>query len=351
MDPEKLIQKAVDMAAIAAGGEMNPDQADKFIDLTVDESVLLKMIRVERVDNPKGELDLLNIGEPVTENAAENPERVNTYNSTGGSDGASYIFQPTFSYVPYSVVKTRSAFNLTKEAEQANIERSALRDRVMTSFAKRMSTDLELLGIQGDASLAGTTRMNRLLNSYNGWDIQTNSGHIVDAGGSNISRVLFSTMIKTMPRKYLKMFDQMRFLVGATAWQNYAEELSERNTNLGDAILNGSILPRAFGIPIVRIPLIPEDQEFTVGTTVYDSGSFIWLTIPNNFLWIVLRKFDTYWEFKPRWDRWENTTYSQTDVRVENVDMVVKATNVGVSSTTRYGTLGSYTNQTFVPAA
>ncbi|GAH40297.1 unnamed protein product, partial [marine sediment metagenome] len=45
---------------------------------------------------------------------------------------------------------------------------------------------------------------------------------------------------------------------------------------------------------------------------------------------------DTYWEFKPRFDRWENTTYSQTDVRVENLDLVVKAVDVGIESATRY---------------
>ena len=328
MDNEQMIKKAIDMAAIGAGGEMLPKQADKFIDLTVDESVLLKLVRVEPTDNPKGELDLLNIGEPVTENAAENPE-AQTFGGT--------IYDPTFSYVPYACKKTRSAFNLTKEAEQANIERSALRARVMESFAKRMSTDLELLGIQGDDSLAAVSRLNRLLRTYDGWDIQTDSGHIVDAGGRNVSSKLFSAMIKSLPRKYLKMMDQLRFLCGATAWQNYAEELTERNTTLGDAILNGTVQPRPYGIPLVRIPLIPEDKEYNVGTPSFDDGTFIWLTIPKNFIWVILRKFDTYWEFKPRFDRWENTTYSQTDARVENVDLVVKATNIGIESTTRYG--------------
>lgn len=329
-DNNELIQKAVDMAAIASGGEMNPKQADKFIDLTVDESVLLKMVRVEVVDNPRGELDFLNIGEPVSENAAENPE---------SQLFAGTIYDPDFTSVTYGVSKLRSAFNITKEAEQANIERSQIRNRVMGSFAKRMSTDLELLSIQGDSSLptgAGASRLNRLLNLYDGWDVQSDSGHIVDAGGTNISAMLFSAMIKAMPRKYLKMYDQLKFLVSATAWQNYAEELSERNTNLGDAVLNGTVKPRPFGITMERIPLIPEDQDYLVGSVSYDDGSFIWLVMPQNFIWVVLRKFDTYWEFKPRADRWENTTYSQTDVAIENVDAVVKATNIGLESSTRY---------------
>ena len=183
MDNEAMIKKAIDMAAIGAGGEMLPKQADKFIDLTVDESTLLALVRIEKTDNPKGELDFLNIGEPVTEGAAENPE-AQTYSGS--------IYDPTFSFIPYACTKTRSAFNLTKEAEFANIERSALRERVMTSFAARMSTDLELLGIAGDNSLASTSRLNRLLRTYDGWDIQSDSGHLVDAGGYNVSKKLFS---------------------------------------------------------------------------------------------------------------------------------------------------------------
>jgi hypothetical protein len=327
MDNRQLVKKAVDVAAISAGGELLPDQADKFIDLTVDESVLLKMVRVERVNNPKGELDRLNIGEPVTEKATENPD--------GPFDGA--LYEPVFSAVQYSTVKTRSAFNLTKEAEQANIERANLRNRVMSAFASRMSTDLEMLAIQGDDSIVGASVLDRLLKSYDGWGVQTDTSHILDVGGKNVSPKLFSDMLKMMPRKYLKMMDQMRFLLSPTLWQNYAELLSQRNTTLGDAILNGGVVPRAFGIPIERIPLIPEDLEYLVGTVAYNDGSFIWLTVPKNFIYVILRRFETYWEFKPRKDRWENTTYSQTDCTIENEDMVVKAINVGVSSEEEYG--------------
>ena len=56
-DVKELIEKAIDMSLLSSGGEMLPDQADKFVDLTVDESVLLKNgIRIIRTDNPKGEI-------------------------------------------------------------------------------------------------------------------------------------------------------------------------------------------------------------------------------------------------------------------------------------------------------
>lgn len=323
MDNEEMLQKTIDTTAISSGGALIGDQADKFIDFTVDESVMLGMIRNVRRNSNKGEIDALNLGTPVTEAATENADSGN-------------IYDPTFSKISFNMEKTRSAFNVTKDAELTNVEREGFRNTLMKAFGARMSTDLELLAISGDRTVVGNTALARLLRTYDGWDLQTQSAHLIDAGGKNVSKALFSAMIKAMPRKYLKLIDQMKFWVSATVFQNYAEELSERDTNLGDAILAGTKVPNAFGIPIVRVPLIPEDKEYTVGTSTLDDGSFIWLGTPTNFLFFIMRKFDMYWEFKPRNDRRENTTYSWTDCRIENIDAIVKAFDIGVTSCDRW---------------
>lgn len=341
-----LIKKAIDTSLLASGGELNPEQADKFIDLTVDESVLLKKgIRVIRTTNPKGELDKLNIGEPVTESAAESGENILAYSSTP-TNAQGYIYDPTLSQIEYTVEKTRTAFNITKEAIQSNIEQDQLKDTLMTSFAKRMSTDLELLGIMGDPTTYSTsfTKLGRLLKTNHGWyriamgDLAPNPGaaHIVNVGGKNVSKYLFSKMIKTLPKKYLMNFDDYRFLVSPTVYQNYIEAISERATNLGDAALMGKITLTAYGIPIIRIPLITETLECTAGTTEVTDGTFIMLTMLQNLIYVVLRHFDVYWEFKPRSDRWENTTYSQTDFQIENTDAMVLGNCVSVSSCEEY---------------
>jgi len=346
MDNNELIKKAIDMAAIASGSEMNPEQSDRFIDLTVDESVLLKQVRIHKTDNSKGEIDKRNIGEPVTEKASENPEAVYTaYSSTPGASEA-YLYDPTFAKIEYSVVKTRSAFNVTKEASQANIERDDLRDTLMGAFAKRMSTDLELLALMGDSIAWGgsNTKMGRLLKTNNGWYYlcanatadSPGTAHIVNAGAKNISKYLFSKMIKTMPKKYLMLFDELVFYVSPTIYQNYLEELAERNTNLGDVALTGKTGLTAFGIPIKRVPLISEDMTYPYGTTT-NSGTFIMLTVPTNLIVAILRQFETYWEFKPRADRWENTTYSQSDFNIENKDAIVVANNISVVAAAGYG--------------
>jgi len=177
VDNQKLIQK-VTTDELNAGGLMLPEQFDRFVDLTVDESVMLKLVRVEKRAKPRGEIDKLNIGQPVTESAAENADTGNTYN-------------PTFSKVEYTVKKVRSAFDLSTEALEENIEGENFRETIMNSFAKsiegenfretimnsfakRISTDLELLAIQGDTTTyaSDNTVLGRLLKRLDGWYVR-----------------------------------------------------------------------------------------------------------------------------------------------------------------------------------
>ena len=319
---KELIEKTIDTTALAAGGKLLGDQASTFIDLTVDVSRMLKMVRSETRTIPHGELDTINVGAPVSEKATENADTGN-------------IYDPTFGKIPYAVTKVRSAFNLTTESYQDNIEGRGLRTRTMTSFAKRMSTDMEFLAISGDASITGSTVTDRLLKTDDGWHVQTATGcHYVDCNGTRVSRKLFNEMIKALPSKFKMSRAGLVFFVSPSSYQDYWDERADRQTGLGDRSIDQEIPLRAYGIPVVEIPLIPED--LVVIDPYKLDGTFVWLTFPENFIWITLRMFDIYWEFKPRTDRWENTTYSQVDMVIENKDAIVKATDVSVTGA-KYG--------------
>jgi len=314
VDNQKLIQK-VTTDDLSAGGLMLPEQFDRFVDLTIDESVMLKMVRTERRTKPRGEIDKLNIGQPVTESAAENADTGNTYN-------------PAFSKVEYTVKKVRSAFDLSTEALDENIEGENFRETIMNSFAKRISTDLELLAIQGDATTYASDNsvLGRLLKRLDGWYVQTNSGcHYVDAGGAPVSKELFSGMIKALPTKYRQAYSDLRFFVSPTVYQDFVDSLSERATALGDNALSGRAPVTVYGIPVVAVPMIPE----TLGAS--NDQTFIWLTFPKNFIMVIFREITVHWEFRPRKDAWENTTYTQVDFIIEDKDAIVRANNVGLA--------------------
>gem|GEM_PF-3213805 len=316
---QEEIMKAIDSTDLASGGELLGYQADKFIDLTVDETRLMKMVRTEKMDVHKGEVDLMNIGAPVTESADENADSGNLY-------------EPTLSKVEFVVKKLRSAFDLTKEALERNIEREGWRQSLYKSFAKRMSTDLELLGIQGDETITGITALDRLLKRNNGWYKQTlGVAHEVDAAGAHVSQKLFSDMIDAMPSKYSMDRANWKFLASPKVYQHYANAVSGRATALGDAAHQRSVPLRPFGIELVEVPLIPEDLEATIGTTAYTDLSFVWLCNTMQFIYVPLRQFDVYWEFKPRTDKWECTTYHENDYVIENTDAIVLAKQLSLS--------------------
>jgi len=306
-----LIEKVTSADLQAGGGYMSPEQANRFIDLTIDESVMLKMVRVHRATRPSGELDKLNIGAPVTEYAPEAQDTGNVYNATFGK-------------VEWNVKKLRSAFNISSEALEDNIEGAGFQDTLVRAFAKRIATDLEMAAIQGDSSITDSSDpVNRLLKSLDGWKKQTDTGaHYVDAAGGPISKDLFSAAIKAMPAKYLTRYNELRFFASPTIYQDYLDSLTDRQTTLGDTVLTQTGEVRVFGIPLVRVPLIPEN----LGET--QDESFVWLTFPQNFIWVVFRDIKVNWFFNGRTDNWENTTYTRVDARIENLDAVVRINNI-----------------------
>lgn len=334
-----------DMTGDSKGGLMLPEQADRFVDLTLDYSSMLQFVRYEKKVRNQGEIDTLNIGSVVSEGASEDPAAT--------VDGDGEEVKPTFGKLEYTMKKIRSVFNMSTETLLDNIESQAaryqkaesgfaepgndFRETLMRAYARRIATDIELMAIQGDTLLASTTKLNKLLRTNDGWDKLTASGvHLVDAEYTNVSLELFAAMLEALPSPYLARINDLRWFMGPRAAIKWSMQVASRATQLGDAALKGAdVAP--FGIPIKMVPLIPETKTGTDGTTAFTNLSFIWLTFPENFVGLYRRQVETYWEFIPRRDRWENTTYTESDFMIENPDAIVKATNVKVDSATAYG--------------
>lgn len=332
-----------DMTGGSKGGLMLAEQVEEFLDLTLEYSTLGPIVRTMRKLNKQGEIDTLNVGAVVSEGADEGPV-----------DGiATEEVKATFGKIEYTMKKVRSMFDISTESLLDNVEAekrfvtqhaglqgdtaTSFQEKLMRAYAKRIATDLELQAIQGDASIVtSVTKLDRLLKANDGWDVLTATGcHYVDANYTNISEDLLAAMLESMPAPYLKRLPDLRWFVGPRAKIRWDRKVAARATNLGDAVLKGADTA-PFGIPMIRVPLIPEDQLIDDGTTDQDTLSFIWLTFPENFIWTFRRQIESYWEFNPRRDKWENTTYSEQDVTLENKDAIVKAINLKVDASTAY---------------
>ena len=65
------------------------------------------------------------------------------------------------------------------------------------------------------------------------------------------------------------------------------------------------------------------------GGTVLD-GTFMWLTDPKNFIWVIHAGTRTASEYEKDFDRWEFVIYNKVDALVEELDAVVKAIDLRI---------------------
>jgi len=303
---------------------LNRVQTQAFIDETVDESVLLKNIRVARRREPSGEINRLYFGEPVTEDASlTHSERT-----------------PSETSVTYDTKKARSSFDLTSDFMEDIKAASPAEARKMIAsmFAKQISNDLEYLAIAGDESISGsTTASDRLLRTNDGFsaimDDSLPSGQDIDAEGAGVSKKLFFDMIRALPSKWKRNKPNYRFILPPSLAENWTYSISEVATSMGDSATKG-IQVKPFGIPLLEVPLMPEDIEYSSAIT---DCAEIWLCDPKNLVMILQRSIKWEWERNPRSDLWEATIHTRSDFLIEIEKAVVRAKNVSITGTAYTG--------------
>lgn len=335
MGIEALLSKAATSQTIDTADIPNSiltrQQADRFIDLVVDTSKLLRQVRVARIDHPSGEINKIDLGDIVTE-------------SVDATDTST--FAPTASKVDYDTSKFRSAFDLTSDFLEDNLEGESVRDKLLNMFTKRIATDMEILSIEGDESLfpaaANGTRKQRLLGGNDGWqkilEATVPASQQIDAEGANASAALYYALKSRVNARYRVAGPDYRWVTSSRAWDKWNYDLAlagdsgsggtPTETQAAYREMGGGGKP--FGIPQVEVPLMPTDLEYTQGGSTFNDGSSIWLTPLMNLIYFIQRAITIEWDRVPRLDKWEVTIHTRVDYQVENSDMVVIATNVGV---------------------
>jgi hypothetical protein len=320
---KEIMQKsAIDQTSLP-NSVLNRKQADRFIDLVVDETVLMKNVRIVRVDQQKGEINKLDLGTIVTEGAHTTSQATTR--------------TPTERVMTYDTEKYRSAFDLKTDFTEDNIEKSGIRDRLLSMFTKRIAIDVELAGINGDETLTtgdSQSAENNLYGVNNGFQrILTGivpSAQQVDAAGAAPSKRLYYEMKRRIPSRYRAAKPDYVWIMPSGPADKWNLDWSDRETAGGDTALASKFGAMAgpWGIPALEVPLMPEN--LTYGSAGTD-GSQIWLTPLKNLVYFVQRDITIEWDRKPRQDMWEVTIHFRVDFQVENGDLVVLAKNVAMS--------------------
>lgn len=292
------------------------DQAERFIDMLVDESRLLNNVRTLRVNNCRGRVNKLDLCSIVTEGASTTSCVISSV--------------PEEATMEWNTEKYRASFAITSDFLECNLERARGRDTILNMFTKAMRRDMETAAIRGDASLAtgdAQTRLNNLLGVNDGWSKLLNdctpTCQIIDAAGASPSKYLYYEMKRRIPTKYRSGIDSYRFVAPPSAVDKHSLDWTNRDTATGDAALAGAGVPAPWGIPFFEVPLMPEDIQYN------SEDSFeMWLTPLQNLVLVIQRDFRVEEQRVPKLDRSEIVVHYKMDVMVENPELVVLAKNL-----------------------
>lgn len=322
----RQVQKSVIDETSLPQSVMNRQQADRFIDLVVQQNVLLRNIRTRRVNHSKGSINKLDLGSIATEGAATTSTPTTRF--------------PDERVVNYDTVKFRCCFDITSDFDEDNIERTGARNTLVNMFTKRMSNDVELAAIEGDEALPvgdGESDRNNLLGVNDGFlkilEARVPSSRVVDAAGKNVSDALFYAMKRKINNRYRSLRNDYVYIVSPGVADKWHYDMSLRQTVLGDRMITannpGDLTPGHSGMPMLVVPQMPENLTFT-GSGGGSTGTEILLTPRENLIAFIQRDITVESQRVPRRDLSEFTIHFRFDVNVENEDLVVRAENVNV---------------------
>ena len=315
------------------GGLLNPEQSARFLDYMFDATVIGKVARTVRMRADTTEIDRMSVGEKLMKLATEGDD-------TGANSAV------TFSKISLTTKKLRLDWELSSESLEDNIEGADLEDHIARLMATQAGNDIEDVVLNGNTALTG----DNLYKAFDGVVKKAKtSGRVVDAAGANISRAVFNSALKALPRKYKQRRSDLRFLSGSNLIQDYlytasllGADGSANPQDIASSVIRGQgvqplggpagyVAPFAFGIPIVEVPLLPEAQT---GDHSGASGSHgdVHLTFPNNVVIGIKRDVTVYRFFWPKKDSVEYTMFTRVGVQIEQADAWVVVKNVKVAS-------------------
>lgn len=230
------------------GGRLNRQQFAEFYQEVIAESNVLDQVRRIPVDGPDSQIDRIGVGQRLLRQIGEG-EAVEDK-------------EPQTSKVEIDVTKVGFGWDLTRETVEDTIEYENTAEILLSQFSDQYAFDLEALGFGGgladmediDADFYGI---------MDGWFgvAETDGAEVLDASGEGIllnEDVLFD-MTYVMPDKYVQATSPA-FMAHPKQLIAYRQSLSDRDTALGDEMLEGARIPTPTGYPIIGSSAVPVDR-------------------------------------------------------------------------------------------
>ncbi len=344
---------------------LEAEEADRFIDYIVDESVLKNNARIIKMQKQSKNIRPLGLGS-------------NRFLYPGdGFSASDYLATLSDDLIVLSSKKLRGCLVVHDDDLEDSPDGDAFMDHLMKMVAKKIANEIEEIFWIGDTADVSGFAATDARSKFDGWHFildNSQSGEtyendvegsctILDAANATTDHdsdfVLagriamvdgtapynwefkFNQMIRSLPSKYKKIAHKdLRFFCNDLVLENYLEALESRATILGDNAILGDGPLHYHGIPIISAPLMSSEMaaatdsdkckldEATPGTY-----SDVVLTHKDNFIIGIQRdiKVETQREAS------DESTYVffslRMDTKIENVNAAVllkRVTTTGV---------------------
>lgn len=284
---KKRIQKMISLPTITLAAE----EADRFIDYMVDESVLKNNARIVRMAKETRNIRALGLGSERFLKPAD------TFSSSD------YKKTLTHNKIALTAKKVRGCVVVYDDDLEDNIEGQAFADHLMKMIAKKIANELdEAYWIADTHDLSGFASTD-IRSLWDGWryildhsqsgetyenDV-SGSAIILDASNTVTARAgdfafatkktiaeqdasapyewefKFGKMLRYLPSKYkVGGLANLRFFTNDQVIQQYIEALARRSTILGDNAILGKSPIQYGSVPIVACPLMPTTMKIDI---------------------------------------------------------------------------------------
>lgn len=304
---KELIQKAdMALANLASGGQMTPEQAQRFIEMMQNTPTILRSARVEPMAKAQTEINKIGFDSRILRPAPAGRTAL------ADADRS----KPATSKILLNPQKVQAEIFLDDEVLDNNIEGENMFDTVMRLAAERAALDLEELIVKGD-----TSSSDAYLALIDGVMKQA-SAHVVDFASAAITKDAFKKAYKAVPQQYLRNPRDWRFYTSHHASLEWMDQVAARQTGLGDRALEGGVVT-AYGVNVEGIAMI-QPYDNGAGKQVSD----ILFTHPKNIIVGIRRDITVEYERNIREQGWTIVLTAKLDTKFEEADATAKTIKV-----------------------
>lgn len=192
---------------------------------------------------------------------------------------------PEFSTATLTANEYIAETSMTYDSLEDNIERGNLEGRIVSMFGNLAGRSFERIAVFSDptkTSLPAQYKVEAGFIAKAGHKLY-GTGTDKDFDGTKVIDTLEATL-SALPKKYLIDRSSMRFYVPYAIENAYRNELSNRESGLGDQAITGSTQLTYKGIPVVHAPVL--DMAYSVNGL----NPAVILTNPDNLVWGVYRQ-------------------------------------------------------------